>query len=49
MFNALDVLENNTFLKTLKFGPGDGKLRYYFFNWRMDAELESSDIGLVLL
>ena len=49
VFNALDILENKSFLKTLKFGPGDGKLRYYLFNWRMQAELDSSDIGLILL
>jgi glycylpeptide N-tetradecanoyltransferase len=49
VFNALDILENKIFLKNLKFGPGDGKLRYYFFNWRMEVELDPSDVGLVLL
>ena len=49
VFNALDILENKTFLKSLKFGVGDGKLRYYLFNWRLKAELDSSDVGLVLL
>lgn len=49
VFNALDILENKSFLKQLKFGVGDGKLRYYLYNWRLKAELDSSDIGLVLL
>ena len=36
-------------LKTLKFGIGDGRLRYYLYNWRVPAELQPSDVGLVLL
>ncbi|AQK97758.1 Glycylpeptide N-tetradecanoyltransferase 1 [Zea mays] len=28
VFNALDVMENESFLKELKFGPGDGQLHY---------------------
>ena len=34
VFNALDVLENDAFLKELKFGIGDGHLQYYLYNWR---------------
>ncbi|XWS12096.1 hypothetical protein CRYUN_Cryun37aG0061000 [Craigia yunnanensis] len=29
VFNALDVMHNESFLKELKFGPGDGSLHYY--------------------
>ena len=29
----LDVMENTTFLEKLKFGPGDGQLQYYLYNW----------------
>ena len=36
-------------LKDLKFGIGDGRLRYYLYNWRLPAELKPSDVGLVLL
>ncbi len=36
-------------LKDLKFGIGDGRLRYYLYNWRVPAELKPSDVGLVLL
>ena len=48
VFNALDVLENDSFLKDLKFGIGDGHLQYYLYNWRC-ATIKSGDVGLVLL
>ncbi|KAG0454718.1 hypothetical protein HPP92_023668 [Vanilla planifolia] len=35
VFNALDVMENESFLKELKFGPGDGMLHYYLYNYRL--------------
>lgn len=34
MFNALDLMENKTFLEKLKFGIGDGNLQYYLYNWK---------------
>lgn len=34
VFNALDVMENKSFLEHLKFGIGDGNLHYYFYNWK---------------
>ncbi|KAG6428881.1 hypothetical protein SASPL_106920 [Salvia splendens] len=49
VFNALDVMQNETFLKELKFGPGDGKLHYYLYNYRLKHILKSSELGLVLL
>ena len=36
-------------LKELKFGVGDGKLRYYLYNWRLAAALEPEEVGLVML
>jgi len=48
VFNALDVLQNETFLKELKFGIGDGHLQYYLYNWRC-APIKSGEVGLVLL
>ncbi|ETO11747.1 hypothetical protein RFI_25625 [Reticulomyxa filosa] len=48
VFNALDVMENEKFLKTLKFGIGDGHLQYYLYNWKV-AEMRPSDVGIVLL
>ncbi|XP_062334537.1 glycylpeptide N-tetradecanoyltransferase 1-like [Osmerus eperlanus] len=34
VFNALDMMENKTFLEKLKFGIGDGNLQYYLYNWK---------------
>ncbi|KAJ4720954.1 Glycylpeptide N-tetradecanoyltransferase [Melia azedarach] len=49
VFNALDVMKNESFLKELKFGPGDGKLHYYLYNYRLRQALHPSELGLVLL
>lgn len=50
VFNALDLMENQSFLKELKFGIGDGSLQYYLYNWRMtNAPLQPTDVGLILL
>ena len=49
VFNALDVMQNESFLKELKFGPGDGKLHYYLYNYRIKHAVKSSELGLVLL
>lgn len=48
VFNALDIMENGTFLKDLKFGIGDGNLQYYLFNWQC-SHIEPKDIGIVLM
>eukprot|EP00887_Chlorella_sp_A99_P007814 scaffold20.g7814.t1 len=37
------------FYTELKFGVGDGKLRYYLFNWRVAQELRPGEVGLVML
>jgi glycylpeptide N-tetradecanoyltransferase len=34
VFNALTLMDNSQFLKDLKFGPGDGFLNFYLYNWR---------------
>ena len=58
VFNALDIFENESFLKELKFGIGDGRLRYYLYNWRVvpsadvranEPPLTPKNVGLVLL
>ncbi|KAL6002632.1 glycylpeptide N-tetradecanoyltransferase [Asimina triloba] len=49
VFNALDVMRNESFLKELKFGPGDGQLHYYLYNYRIRHPLKPSELGLVLL
>lgn len=48
VFNALNVMENDQFLKELKFAMGDGFLQYYLYNWKC-PKIEPSGIGLVLL
>ncbi|CAJ1340691.1 unnamed protein product [Effrenium voratum] len=48
VFNALDIMENESFLKDLKFGIGDGYLQYYLYNWKC-PRIEPRGIGLVLL
>lgn len=48
VFNALNVMENESFLNELKFGVGDGCLQYYLYNWKC-PEMEHPNVGLVLL
>ncbi|KTW31628.1 hypothetical protein T552_00267 [Pneumocystis carinii B80] len=61
VFNALTLMDNPFFLGNQKFGPGDGKLNYYLFNYRAryinpgvteTGELDvknASSIGVVML
>lgn len=49
VFNALDILQNQSFLKDLKFGEGDGFLQYYLYNWRLKEKLTANEVGLILL
>ncbi|EXB38875.1 Glycylpeptide N-tetradecanoyltransferase 1 [Morus notabilis] len=49
VFNALDVMENESFVEELKFVPGNGQLHYYLHNYRIRNELKPSELGLVLL
>lgn len=48
VFTALDMMQNKTFLDDLKFGPGDGRLHYYLFNWSA-PQLKKEDVGLIML
>lgn len=48
VFNALDLMENSEFLEELKFGLGDGNLRYYIYNWAC-ADMPPDQVGIVLL
>ena len=45
----MDVAQNETWLRELKFGIGDGNLHYYLFNWRMGSDVVPSEIGLILM
>ena len=33
VFNALSLMDNGLFLAEQKFGPGDGQLHYYLYNY----------------
>jgi len=48
VFNCLEIQDNASILKDLKYGPGDGKLQYYLYNWLAPA-MEPTQVGLVLL
>ncbi|KAI4199081.1 MAG: hypothetical protein LQ350_004836 [Teloschistes chrysophthalmus] len=37
VFNALTLLDNPLFLEQQKYGPGDGQLHYYIYNYRAHA------------
>ena len=60
VFNALTLLDNPAFLDELKFGPGDGFLNFYLYNWvtgpiagglKQDGSIDrdKSEVGLVML
>ncbi|KAH8087475.1 Glycylpeptide N-tetradecanoyltransferase, partial [Filobasidium floriforme] len=58
VFNALTMMDNNLFLNEQLFGPGDGYLVNYLYNWRsapIDGAadgvdvLRTSNIGVVML
>lgn len=48
VFNALDLMENKTFLEKLKFGIGDGNLQYYLYNWKCPS-MGPEKVWLLLL
>ena len=48
VYNALDIMENETVFKDLLFGQGDGKLKYYFWNF-VCPEIEPKDLAIVLM
>ena len=49
VMNCLDLnLNDPQILTDLQFGIGDGKLHYYFFNWRVRS-MEPKDLGVVLV
>lgn len=46
VFNALYLMENQSFLDELKFGFGDGELHYYLYNWKC-PDIKPKNVGLV--
>lgn len=48
VFNALNLMDNQSMMEPLKFGMGDGNLQYYIYNWAC-PEMEPGKVGIVLL
>ncbi|KAJ1788683.1 glycylpeptide N-tetradecanoyltransferase [Coemansia sp. RSA 2399] len=48
VFNCLDMMDNRLFTKELKFGRGDGFLRYYFYNY-LARDIAPGKVGFVML
>ncbi|KAI9258161.1 acyl-CoA N-acyltransferase [Phascolomyces articulosus] len=46
--NALDLMDNALVVDELKFGPGDGYLNYYLYNWKC-PDVGRNKVGLVML
>ncbi|XAR67140.1 Glycylpeptide N-tetradecanoyltransferase [Bertholletia excelsa] len=45
VFNALDIMENGSFRKELKFGESYAQLHYYLYNYGLTNALEPSELG----
>lgn len=48
VYNALNVMENESVFNDLLFGRGDGSLKYYFYNYAC-PEVEPKDLALVFM
>ncbi|KAG7570406.1 Acyl-CoA N-acyltransferase [Arabidopsis thaliana x Arabidopsis arenosa] len=48
VFYASDVMQNESFLKELRFYPGCGQVHYYLYNYRLRNALKPSELGIVL-
>jgi glycylpeptide N-tetradecanoyltransferase len=48
VYNCLNIMENQTIIKDLLFGEGDGTLKYYFYNFKC-PQTNPEDLSLVLM
>ena len=48
VYNALNVMENESVFTSLLFGKGDGTLKYYFYNYAL-PEIKPNELGIVLM
>jgi hypothetical protein len=48
VFNCLDILRNESFLRNLKFSEGDGTLNYYLYNWKTQ-QISPGDCAVMML
>lgn len=48
VFNALDIMDNESVFSNLLFSKGDGSLKYYLFNY-LSPEVKPNELGIVLM
>ncbi len=48
VFNCLNIMENESFMKDLKFGVGDGTLQYHLYNWQCPST-KPAGIGFFMI
>ena len=48
VFDAINIMENESILKELKFEEGTGMLHYYFYNWKTKP-LKNIQVGTILM
>lgn len=47
VFNCLNIMHNEKFLKELNFFEGDGTLYYYLYNWRCQS-METNQLAVII-
>ncbi len=48
VFNCLNIMDNKKFLEELKFGPGNGNLMFYLYNF-VAPNMNPDELGMVLV
>ncbi|RKP08604.1 myristoyl-CoA:protein N-myristoyltransferase [Thamnocephalis sphaerospora] len=48
VWNCLDLMDNREIIDELRFGPGDGTLHYYLYNYKCHS-VEADQVGLIML
>lgn len=48
VFNCLSIMDNKKFLEELKFGPGNGNLMFYLYNYAVPT-MDPEELGMVLV
>lgn len=48
VFNCLNIMDNQQFLEHLKFGPGNGNLMFYLYNYVI-PNVKPQQLGMVLV
>jgi len=48
VFNCLNIMDNKKFLEELKFGPGNGNLMFYLYNYVIPT-VQPDELGMVLV